>query len=143
MSVVLDTNILVAGLYSRRGASYQLIKAAISGELSIAISPLIAFEYEGILHRKIDEGFLHISEDNCNQILNSIFSQASVVWKPIKTRPMLSDLSDDKILECAVSCNCTHIVTFNTKHFPSALISPWGIQVVTAGQFLHQWRNKL
>ena len=84
MSVILDTNILVAGLYSRRGASYQLIKAAISGDLLIAISPLIALEYEGVLNRKIDEGFLQISKDNCNQILNAIFNQAAIVWKPIQ-----------------------------------------------------------
>ena len=58
MNIVLDSNIIVAGLYSKRGASYQLIKVALSGELSIAISPLVAFEYEGVLHQKMEEGFL-------------------------------------------------------------------------------------
>ena len=57
MKAVLDTNIIVAGLYSKRGASYQLIKGALSGELSFAVSPLVALEYEGILHQKIEEGF--------------------------------------------------------------------------------------
>lgn len=50
MRVVLDTNIVIAGLYSKRGASYQLLKAAISGDLSFAVSPLVAFEYEGVIH---------------------------------------------------------------------------------------------
>ena len=34
MKVVLDTNIIISGLYSKRGASYQLLRAAISGELT-------------------------------------------------------------------------------------------------------------
>jgi hypothetical protein len=54
MKVVLDTNILVAGLYSKRGASYYLVKAALSGELAFALSPLLALEYEGILNQKIE-----------------------------------------------------------------------------------------
>lgn len=61
MRTVLDTNVLVAALYSKRGASYQLLKAALSGQLPIAISPLVALEYEGVLHQKIDEGLLRIS----------------------------------------------------------------------------------
>ena len=57
MIVVLDTNIIIAGLYSKRGASYQLLKAVMNGELPFAVSPLIAFEYEGMIHQKIEEGF--------------------------------------------------------------------------------------
>jgi uncharacterized protein (DUF433 family) len=58
MKAVLDTNIIVAGLYSKRGASYYLMSAALSGELSFAVSPLVALEYEGVLNQKIEEGFL-------------------------------------------------------------------------------------
>jgi len=61
MKILLDTNIIVAGLYSKRGASYQLLKSALSGQLSFAISPLVALEYEGVVNQKIEEGFLKIS----------------------------------------------------------------------------------
>ena len=142
MKAVFDTSIIVAGLYSKRGASYQLIKAALSGELSFAVSPLVALEYEGVLHRKIEEGFLQFSEEHCGKILSALFAMAIIVWKPLQIRPVLSDPADDKILECAISCDCTHIVTFNKKHFPAALTAPWGIEVMTAGEFLLRWRNK-
>ncbi|MFQ5632434.1 MAG: PIN domain-containing protein [bacterium] len=46
MRIVLDTNVLFAGLYSRNGASYQLVKMAIDGKLDYAISQLVALEYE-------------------------------------------------------------------------------------------------
>jgi predicted nucleic acid-binding protein len=52
MRVVLDTNIIISGLYSKRGASYQLLRAAISGELPFVISPLVAFEYECKVYQK-------------------------------------------------------------------------------------------
>jgi len=142
MLVVLDTNIIISGLYSKRGASYQLLKAAISGDLPCAISPLIALEYEGKLHDKIEEGFLKISKRDCAKILDALFAIAKVVWKPIQIRPVLTDPSDDKILECSISGNCTHIITFNTKHFPKVVIRLYGIQPVTPHKFLKLWRDK-
>lgn len=142
MQAVFDTNIIVAALYSKRGASYQLIKGALSGELSFAVSPLVALEYEGILHQKIEEGFLKVSKEDCGRILDALFSMATIVWRPLQIRPILSDPSDDKILECAISGDCTHIVTFNKRHFPVVVTAPWGIKVMTAGEFLLHWRNK-
>lgn len=136
MVVVLDTNIFVSGLYSKRGASYQLIRSALSGSLSCAVSPLLALEYEGVLHRKIDEGFLGISKTECSRILDSFFSVATIVWRPVQIRPILNDITDDKILETAVSCDSSCIVTFNKRHFPKKFTAPWDITVMTAGEFL-------
>jgi len=143
MIVVLDTNVIISGLYSKRGASYQLLRATILGDLSCAISPLLALEYEGKIHQTIEEGFLKVSKRDCGRILDALFAMATVVWKPIQIRPVLSDPSDDKILECAISGSCTHIVTFNKRHFPIAVTAPYGINVMTAGEFLRIWRDKL
>ena len=142
MLVVLDTNIIISGLYSKRGASYQLLKAAISGDLPCAISPLIALEYEGKIHDKIEEGFLRVSKGDCGRILDVLFATANVVWTPFQIRPVLSDPSDDKILECAISGNCTHIITFNTKHFIKIVTRLYGIQAVSPRKFLKLWRGK-
>lgn len=142
MLVVLDTNVLISGLYSKRGASYQLLKAAISGELSYAISPLIALEYEGKMHQKIEEGFLKVSKSDCGRMLDALFAIATIVWKPLQIRPILADPSDDKILECAISGHCTHIITFNKRHFPMTVTAPYGIKVMSAGEFFKIWRDK-
>ena len=137
----MDTNIIISGLYSKRGASYQLLRAAISGELTFVISPLVAFEYEGKVYQKIQQGFLKVSKKDCGLILDALFAAAEIVWKPVQIRPILSDSSDDKILECAISGNCTHIVSFNKRHFPVAITHPYGLEVMTAGEFLRTWRN--
>src|SRR5438270_5924805 len=48
---VLDTNILVAALWSRKGASFELLSRAIEGRLAIAVSVALALEYEDVLKR--------------------------------------------------------------------------------------------
>ena len=141
MRVVLDTNIIISGLYSKRGASYQLLRAAISGELTFVISPLVAFEYEGKVYQKIEQGFLKVSKEDSGLILDALFAVAEIVWKPVQIRPVLSDSSDDKILECAISGNCTHIVSFNKRDFPDAITNPYRLEVMTAGEFLRTWRS--
>lgn len=139
----MDTNIIISGLYSRRGASYQLLKATISGELSCALSPLVAFEYEGVIHQRIRDGFLKVTQTDCESILDTLFSMATIVWTPFRMRPILPDPTDDKILECAISGDCTHIITFNKKHFSTDVTAPYGIKVMTAGEFLVNWRDRL
>ena len=120
-----------------------MLKAAISGELSYAVSPLVALEYEGKIHDKIEDDFLKVSKMGCGKFLDALFAMAVIVWKPLQQRPLLSDSSDNKILECAISGHCSHIITFNKRHFPMAITDPYGIKVMTAGEFLRIWRDKL
>jgi predicted nucleic acid-binding protein len=49
MRVVLDSNVLVAGLRSRNGASYQLLRWLRAEKFEIALSVPLAFEYEAVL----------------------------------------------------------------------------------------------
>jgi predicted nucleic acid-binding protein len=79
MKVVFDINIIVAGLYSKRGASYCLMKAALSGELSFAVSPRVPLEYEGVVNQKIEEGLLTVSKEDCGRILGALFARAAIV----------------------------------------------------------------
>jgi predicted nucleic acid-binding protein len=50
--VVVDTNVLVAALRSRRGASFQLIRSIGLGLFTPNISVALALEYESVLRRK-------------------------------------------------------------------------------------------
>ena len=51
MKIVIDTNVLVAALRSRRGASFKLVSFLPSDKFSIAISVPLVFEYEDALKR--------------------------------------------------------------------------------------------
>ena len=142
MKAVMDTNVIISGLYSKRGASYQLLRAAISGDLAYAVSPLVALEYEGKIHQRIQDGLLNASKWDYAKFIDVIFANATKIWEPTIVRPILPDSSDDKLLECAIAGGCTHIVTFNKRHFPEAITGPYGIAVMTSGEFLKIWRDK-
>ena len=49
--VVLDSSVLVAGFWSRQGASYRLLEMLRAGQFEIAVSVPLAFEYEAALVR--------------------------------------------------------------------------------------------
>ena len=142
MRVVFDTNVIISGLYSNRGASYHLLKDAISGDLAFVISPLVALEYEGMINEKIQDGLLKASSLEYDKVLDALFTSAIKIWEINQMRPTLPDLTDDKILECAINGGCTHIITFNKKHYPEAITKPYGIIVMTSGEFLEGWRGK-
>ena len=50
-TMLLDTNVLVAGLSSARGASYALLQAVASTRLRVVASPALWLEYESVLKR--------------------------------------------------------------------------------------------
>jgi hypothetical protein len=51
VELILDKNILVAALRSKRGASYRLIRLIAGGRLRVNISVALALEYEEVLKR--------------------------------------------------------------------------------------------
>lgn len=49
--IVLDTNVLVAGLRSRNGASFQLLSRLTFSQFGLHLTVPLAMEYEDVLHR--------------------------------------------------------------------------------------------
>ena len=98
---------------------------------------------KGKYTKKLKRDFQKISKRDCARILNALFAMASIVWEPLQIRPVLNDPADDKILECAISGGCTHIVTFDKKHFPLAILARYGVKGMNAGEFLQIWRDNV
>jgi hypothetical protein len=56
---VLDTNVLVAGLRSRRGASFRLLELVVAGAVRPVLSVPLVLEYEAVLkHQGSIDGLL-------------------------------------------------------------------------------------
>ncbi|MQY76167.1 MAG: PIN domain-containing protein [Spirochaeta sp.] len=60
--VVLYTNVIIAGLYSRNGASFRIIKATLNKKLEYAISPLVVLEYIDKIEREAKKNHLSINQ---------------------------------------------------------------------------------
>ncbi len=137
MRVVIDTNVLISGLYSRRGASFQILEAAVLRKLDYAISPLIALEYIGKIEDKIADGLLDLPVGHYLKIVKTLLDNGYQVLQPVLHRPTLPDNSDDKLLECAIAGQCPIILTFNKKDFPENILRRYGVKAMPPGEFIH------
>lgn len=140
--VVLDTNVLVAGLFSRRGASFWLLEQVVDGHLSIAISVALALEYEDVLLRPAMLAQGWASPEQVSAVLDAVLAQAVLV-QPIRVRrrPALRDPSDDLVLECALEANADAIVTTNVRDFAGAHES-YGVRILKPGDLVAELRKE-
>lgn len=74
--IVLDTNVLHAGLYSASGKSYQLLRAIDEGRVRIALSTPLLFEYEDVLKRH--QAILNLSNEKVDVVLDNLCARADL-----------------------------------------------------------------
>jgi len=132
--LVIDTNILVSGLRSRRGMSYRLL-SFLGGCLyrPVVTVPLV-LEYEkSLCDPETEVPFRAVEIGNFLDYFCSVSDCRKVhfLW-----RPFLRDSNDDMVLEAAVSGGCEYIVTFNTFDFKG--IEKFGMAAITPGEFLEK-----
>ena len=132
--IILDTNVLYAGLYSSEGASYQILRAIERGQIQIILSTTLLFEYEDILNRKKPE--LGLSEKQIEAVLDNLCRLSDHQKVYYLWRPFLKDPNDDHILELAVASQTEIIVTHNIKDFNG--IDNFGIRAITPKQLLKE-----
>ncbi len=137
--VVIDTNILYAGLYSSSGASYQLLRLVRAGQVTPCISVTLAMEYEAVLSARLEE--LDLTKEQLSGFLGYFVALAERVRIFYLWRPGLRDPGDDMVLETAVAARADFLVTHNIKDFTGA--DRFGIQVVTPGWFIHHFGGTL
>ena len=129
--IVLDTNVLVAALRSRRGASFRLLSLVGSGRFELALPVPLVLEYEDVLLRP--DMVLASAEDvgTALDYLCAVSHHQAVfyLW-----RPQLPDPNDDLLLELAVAAGCETIVTFNLRDFRG--VERFGIKALRPQDFL-------
>ena len=136
MRVVIDSNVIIAGLYSRRGASFRILKAALTKNLEYVISPLVALEYIGKVEDKVNEGLLDQPSEYYLAIIKLLVENGIQILRPVLNRPTLKDTTDDKILECAIAGHCDYILTYNTKDFSNEILERYDLTAVAPGEFI-------
>jgi len=130
--VILDTNIIFAGLYSSSGASFQVLRLLDAGRINPVISTSLLFEYEDVLKRK--QELLELANEQVDTVLDNIcalskFQEIYFLW-----RPYLNDQKDDHVLEVAVASKTNIIVTHNLKDFKG--VEKFGVKAITPSKYL-------
>ena len=125
--IVLDTNVLVAALRSRRGAAFHLVSLLPAAPFEINLSVPLVFEYEEVLpqHRHV----MGLTLTDIADFLDFLCAIAHLHEIFFLWRPTLTDPKDEMLLELAVKARCQYIVTYNTRNFRGA--DQFGIAIVT------------
>lgn len=133
MRVVFDTNVLVAAVRSRQGASYKLLSMLPDARFVTAVSLPLYLEYCDVLTRQANIPTGHSHTDALSFVRGFLaLSHRQHIY--FKWRPSLTDPNDDFVLELAIASQSSYIVTFNKSDFTN--IELFGIEVVTPAEFL-------
>lgn len=132
LNIILDTNIIYAGLRSKRGASYRLLSLLESGKFKINLSVPLVVEYEDVLKR--NDNKLVFTNKKIDKYLDYLCKVGNLHDIFFLWRPILKDPKDDMILELAIKSNCQYIVTYNKSDFHKT--DRFGISLANAKEFL-------
>jgi putative PIN family toxin of toxin-antitoxin system len=132
--VVMDTNVLVAALRSRQGASFKMLSLVDSGNFTICLSVPLVLEYEAASkkHSKAT-GLTAIDVDAIIDYLCLVGEHYRIyyLW-----RAFLRDPKDDMVLELAVTSSAEAIVTYNKGDFKG--VNQFGVKVFSPKALLQQ-----
>jgi putative PIN family toxin of toxin-antitoxin system len=130
---VFDTSVLVAGLRSRRGASFQILQAIRSEDIQIAVSVALVLEYESVLLRPAL--IPHFTTQELGKIVDGLCLLADHQRVFFAWRPFLPDPDDDLVLELAVAASSPFVITHNTGDFRGS--NSVGVRAITPATALN------
>lgn len=120
LRVTLDTNVLIAGLRGRNGASFRVLVHWLEGRFVACASVPLWLEYEATLERKdiaTTHGLNHAAID---ALLDAWAVHVAPVEIRFLWRPQLRDPKDEMVLETALNGRADALVTFNRSDFDTA-----------------------
>jgi putative PIN family toxin of toxin-antitoxin system len=145
MRVVLDSSVLVAGLRSRNGASFVILRLVRSEIVVPIVTVALFLEYEDVLKRDEHLGASEMRADVVDRFLGAFAVAAEPVEVHLRWRPQLRDVGDEFVLEAAINGRADVLVTHNTRDFRAAT-PRFGVTLMTPGALLAQhpeWRMHL
>ena len=137
MNYLLDTNVLVAALRSRNGASNAIVQRVLMGDLPIVVHHKLVYEYRDVLCRPETLESTGLSWSEIELVLAHLVASAMEINVRYLWRPNLVDEADNFILEIAVAAWPCTIVTHNLKDFRNTQLRFPQISIITPGQLLN------
>ena len=117
MKVVVDTNVVVAGLRSGAGASHRILNLIAAGSVDFAISVPLFLEYEDVLKRPAMRRSLGLTVREVDVVLDVLAAKSSHIKLHFLWRPQLRDPKAEMVLETAANAGADAIITFNQSDF--------------------------
>lgn len=118
--VVVDTNVLVAGLIGGKGPNRELVRRCFLGELQPVVGNALYFEYQDLLNRAKIQALCQKTSSTLAQFLDDFASICLPVDARYLWRPNLRGEADNHIIELAIAANVNFIITNNTQDFATS-----------------------
>jgi predicted nucleic acid-binding protein len=139
MKVVLDTDVVVAAVRSRLGASRAWLRAVLTGEATLLLSVPLALQYEAVLKRPE-----HLARSGATVAeIDTLLDALAAVCEPVAIsylwRPTLRDPDDEMVLEAAMNGGTNRLLTFNERDFRGA--NRFNVIVQRPGPAWRAWRQ--
>ena len=128
MRIVLDTNILISGVFFR-GKERDLLELWFSGKFDVICTEEIFEEYSEVLTR-----FTEKSGGNKHKEIAGIIAKNCLFIKNIYAEKYSRDSDDDKFINCALSGGAKYIVSGDKDLLVLKKIG--GLEIITAANFL-------
>lgn len=135
MRVVIDTDVIVAGMRSPGGASAEVLRRVLTGRIKLVASVATIIEYEAVATRPQHLAAAGIGVVEVLTVIDALAATAVQVQPHYRYRPLLRDANDEMILEAAINGAAGVIVTFNRRDF-KAVPDSFGIEIMLPADLL-------
>ena len=127
MRVVLDTNVVISGIFFPKSIPARVLQACFEKEtFQVFATPDILKEYLKVIERMCAHKAVPLKQD-----WNEILSEACHLIKDVRLPERISrDSADDKFISCASLSGARHLITGDndllvlSQKFPFTIISP-------------------
>ena len=133
--MILDTDVIVAAIRSTSGASAEIVRRILRGELAVEASVAVVLEYEAVATRKEHLVAGGLTEAEVLVVIDALAAVAKPVEIHFRWRPQLRDADDEMVLEAAINAADRTIITFNHRDFAGAA-GRFDVALATPAQYL-------
>lgn len=134
MQAVLDANVFISGLLSKKGPPGQILDAWLEGKFSLFISSQIVAEVQRVLeYPRIRE---RLESGEADSLIKRLMVASKWIEGKLVLEVLNQDPSDNIYLACAVEAQAEFLVTGNLKHYSEAGNPFQGVEILTPRQFL-------
>ncbi|MFZ5589356.1 MAG: putative toxin-antitoxin system toxin component, PIN family [Pseudomonadota bacterium] len=138
ISVVIDTNVFVAGLRSDGGASRAVLRDALQGKIEPLFGNALWLEYEDLLGRPVWTDATTSHERR--QVLAALARVGRWVNIYYGWRPNLPDEADNHLIELAMAGGAAAIITHNVRDIRRGELLLNGLRVLSPAEYLEETR---
>lgn len=139
--LLLDSNILTDGLFSRFGLSKAILALCASGTCKMVLSEWVKIEVERNILKKLGV----LSEDEVDQIVDD-YQGFLKLARPLKialrdetrviqNRSLIRHFADVPVVLAAIDSNADWVITKNRDHFTDEVADRIGVKIASPREF--------